>query len=330
VDRYDNRCALLVQVPRREHDRRGPVARRLAALCHVVQRSDVHPDGLRRRLLPVFRRLVQDIPIGDTLAIAVAPLSGRIYLAEDNGVSVLDPSTFARVARIDVSAVGTSTYRTPLWLSVTPDGTSALRVDAVPATPTGSGIEAVHVWAYPEAGGNPIFVGAATPTDPRPDVASAVGAQFSAPGFHVSASSLPPGRYTLVVFALDMASGAFRTSRTVRIVVTAPTPLIAVDAPRSGEGVGGSFVVAGWALELGATAGIGVDAVQVWAYPNGGGAAVFVGSATYWLARPDVGSIYGGECANSGFSLTGGCRRAPTISSCLRTARRRGRSLLPR
>jgi len=40
------------------------------------------------------------------------------------------------------------------------------------ASTDGSGIDTVHVWAYPTAGGDPIFLGVADIGDPRPDVAA--------------------------------------------------------------------------------------------------------------------------------------------------------------
>ena len=39
----------------------------------------------------------------------------------------------------------------------------------------GTGVDAVHVWAYPAGGGAPVFAGAAALGGFRPDVASALG-----------------------------------------------------------------------------------------------------------------------------------------------------------
>jgi hypothetical protein len=79
---------------------------------------------------------------------------------------------------------------------------------------------------------------------------------------------------------------------------------MAIDVPASGA-VLGSFVVAGWALDTGAASGTGIDAVDVWAYPNpGSGAApVLLGSATYGLSRADLVPYVGAQFASAGFSL---------------------------
>jgi hypothetical protein len=46
------------------------------------------------------------------------------------------------------------------------------------ASQVGSGIDAVHVWAHPGDGRQPIFVGQATLGGSRPDVAATYGAAF--------------------------------------------------------------------------------------------------------------------------------------------------------
>jgi glucose/arabinose dehydrogenase len=86
---------------------------------------------------------------------------------------------------------------------------------------SGTGIDAVHVWAYPvaPATGSPVFVGAASFGD-RPDVAAIYGAQFRPSGFNVMAtSSPPPGVWDLVVFAHSTVSGAFDAVQVIRVTV---------------------------------------------------------------------------------------------------------------
>jgi hypothetical protein len=82
----------------------------------------------------------------------------------------------------------------------------------------GSNVDAIHVWAYPVAGGAPIFVGAASGGDSRLDVASFYGGEFGGSGFHVT-GTLPPGTYDLVVFSRSAATRLFDNRRIVRIVV---------------------------------------------------------------------------------------------------------------
>ena len=51
--------------------------------------------------------------------------------------------------------------------------------------PWSAGLDAIHVWAFPVAGGLPTFGGLATLRDPRPDVAAIYGGQYARAGFHV-------------------------------------------------------------------------------------------------------------------------------------------------
>ena len=74
---------------------------------------------------------------------------------------------------------------------------------------SGTGIDAVHVWAIPESGA-PIFLGIATQGVSRPDVAAVFGAQFLMSGFNLTATaSLTPGAYTLAVFGHRASTGTF-------------------------------------------------------------------------------------------------------------------------
>ena len=64
----------------------------------------------------------------------------------------------------------------------------------------GTGIDTLHVWAYPLAGGDPIFVGAAAYGGARPDVAALHGNRFKPSGFSLTVQGLTPGNYDLAVF----------------------------------------------------------------------------------------------------------------------------------
>jgi hypothetical protein len=88
----------------------------------------------------------------------------------------------------------------------------------------------------------------------------------------------------------------------VRVVVGPPLRM-AVDTPVSGASVPARFVVAGWALDLAAADGSGIDTVHVWAYPTKGQAPVFLGVAVYGDLRPDVGAVYGEQMGRSSYSL---------------------------
>ena len=82
-----------------------------------------------------------------------------------------------------------------------------------------SGVDAVHVWAYPTDGSAPKFVGAATMGYSRPDVAAAFGsAKFGTSGFRVQ-GTLPRGSYTLVVFAHSSIANHFNNTFSISINV---------------------------------------------------------------------------------------------------------------
>ena len=81
---------------------------------------------------------------------------------------------------------------------------------------------------------------------------------------------------------------------------------MAIETPLSGSTVPSSFLIAGYAFDSEATSGSGVDAVQLYAYPDfGSGAApIMLGPATYGLSRSDVARAYGSPFGPSGFELS--------------------------
>lgn len=83
----------------------------------------------------------------------------------------------------------------------------------------GTGVDAVHVWAYPLRGGPAVFLGAAVYGGERPDVAAIHGDRFLASGYGLTVAGLDPGNYDLAVFAWSTAAGGFAPARTVRVTV---------------------------------------------------------------------------------------------------------------
>lgn len=80
-------------------------------------------------------------------------------------------------------------------------------------------------------------------------------------------------------------------------------PQVTIDTPAANAAVGGSFAIAGWAIDLDDRVGTGIDTLHVWAYPAGGGDPIFVGAAAYGGARPDVAAIYGDRFRHSGYGI---------------------------
>jgi hypothetical protein len=173
---------------------------------------------------------------------------------------------------------------------------------------SGSGVAAVHVWAFPTTGGNPVFVGAAELGVARPDISGYFSdARFSYSGFGLL-GVLPPGTYDLRVSMLSSVAGTFNLDAFTRITVTAPAslPRMYVDSPVPHQDVAQYFAIAGWAVDLAAPSGSGVDAVHVWAYPIAGGNPVWVGAALLNQPRPDVAAHFGKPgAAYSGYFLQG-------------------------
>jgi len=179
-------------------------------------------------------------------------------------------------------------------------------------SPSTSGADAIHVWAWPTlngaVSGPPIFVGATTPSITRGDVGAVFGARFTNSGYQMTVNSLPGGSYLLAIYMHSTVTNTFNSVRTVDIKVS--TPIMAVGT-QAGPLLGTGFFVGGWSLDLAAPVGTGtgVDTIHTWAYPviNGViGAPIWIGVANYGVARPDVAAIFGPQFLNSGFDFTAG------------------------
>jgi hypothetical protein len=169
---------------------------------------------------------------------------------------------------------------------------------------SGSGVDAIDVWAYPNPGSGaaPQYLGRAAYGGARGDLAPIFGQQFTNSGYGLSVRGLTPGVYEIVAFAHSTVSGTFAAQRSVVVQVTA-NPLMWVDTPANGQVVGTSFLVGGWAADLAAASGAGVDAVHVWAYPASGAGPKFLGAAVLNGSRPDVAALFGPNTQRSGFGL---------------------------
>jgi len=80
-------------------------------------------------------------------------------------------------------------------------------------------ITTIHAWAYPLAGGAPVFLGAAEYGLRRLDVGAIYGRQFEHSGFQVGVSGLPHGHYDLALFPWSTVTGRFETATVVRVTV---------------------------------------------------------------------------------------------------------------
>ncbi|MEO8519729.1 MAG: VCBS repeat-containing protein [Acidobacteriota bacterium] len=176
-----------------------------------------------------------------------------------------------------------------------------------PASSGVTGVDAVHVYAYPNPGSGtaPVFLGAATYGYARDDVAAAYGAHFRNSGFQLPILGLAPGLYRLVVYAHHTASGVFTHYNFVDVNVM-NNPAMGVYTPTNNSTVSSAFEITGWAIDRAAAVGPGVDTVHIYVFPNvgSGQAPVFIGVASMGWSHPDVGAMFGSQFTNSGFHFT--------------------------
>jgi hypothetical protein len=111
------------------------------------------------------------------------------------------------------------------------------------------------------------------------------------------------GKYDLV-FGPSSGAGAVGGDAVRVRVVVGPAMRAVIDTPQPDTVVAPPFTLAGWALDLAANEGTGVDTVHVWAYPATGTDPIFLGVAAHGDARPDVGAMYGEAFAGAAYGLT--------------------------
>ena len=89
------------------------------------------------------------------------------------------------------------------------------------AAQSGVGIDAVHVWAYPNpgSGAEPIFLGEARPRPARPDVGAYYGERFKDSLYELVVEGLAPGLYDVVVFPHSTVTAQFEPAAVVRVTV---------------------------------------------------------------------------------------------------------------
>lgn len=170
---------------------------------------------------------------------------------------------------------------------------------------SGSGVDAIRVWAWPTSGASPIFLGAATYGIARPDVGAIFGSAFTNSGFSLVATGLPAGTYEITAYAHSTITDKYDV-RLTRVTVIGPVsiPRMWVDLPAQNQNTSQNLVIAGWAVDLAATQTSGVDVVECWAYASGSTTPIWLGYVTINLPRPDVGAAFGAaRFTSSGFVL---------------------------
>jgi len=82
-----------------------------------------------------------------------------------------------------------------------------------------TGVDTVHVWAYPATGADPIFVGISPYGGSRPDVGSMFGKTFANAAYDLTVDMLPTGTYDLVVYPHRSKTNTFEGAQIVRVTV---------------------------------------------------------------------------------------------------------------
>lgn len=169
---------------------------------------------------------------------------------------------------------------------------------------SGTGVDAVHVYAYPASGAPPIFVGAAQyGVWPRQDVANYFNDSSLRPsGFIMLVNGLAIGRYTMVAYAHSTVTGEFFARVTTVNVIGSSEAIMQVDlaVPQNS----GSVAMIGWVVDRRATSGNGISALHFWAYPDTT-APVFLGNIGSPTVDRDVPRLLlGDQFARSGWSFT--------------------------
>jgi hypothetical protein len=224
-------------------------------------------------------------------AYAHSALSGA-WQIRSSSISVAAPQP---VLAIDVPGPG-STVAQPFVIggwSIDPNAAS------------GTGVDGVHVWAYPNPGSGqaPIFAGIAHYGISRPDVGAALGSRFTNSGYNLVVKGLRPGPYQFSVYSHSTATRTFNVVRAITLTVQ-NAPRMSMDSPASGTRAQ-PFTLGGWAIDLAAASGTGVDAIHVWALPTSGQPARWVGTASYGSMRGDVATAFGSsQFGASGYNIT--------------------------
>jgi len=87
------------------------------------------------------------------------------------------------------------------------------------ASTTGTGVDTVHVWAYPATGADPIFLGVAAFGGERPDVGRMFGEALADAAYGLTADSLPPDTYDIVIYPHRAKTNTFEGAQILRVMV---------------------------------------------------------------------------------------------------------------
>ena len=247
--------------------------------------------------------------IGGRFGLQYAPSGWSIWIEPSQlgtGSHTLEARAHSDVSGQDVAY--TRTIDVPE--GTTPTGSLAGAVDLPASGAVVSSLTDVRGWALDaRATGNSgidrvqlyvddTLVGNAQYGQPRPDVANQFGQQFAASGWttRFDPAGFSVGSHTLEARVHSRVTGDEATYSTGIEIEQGTYPRGSLDIPANGQTVSGTTPVAGWAIDLAAHQGTGVDRVQI--YLDG----VQVATADLGQNRPEIGAAYGQNFGDSGWS----------------------------
>jgi hypothetical protein len=227
----------------------------------------------------------------------------RAVFANAGGSATTNSALLSINPSIPAMAVDTPFNNTTVTPSFTISGWAVDR-----AATSGTGVDVLHIWAFPQGSSSGMFLAVPAYGSARPDIGAALGSQFTNSGFSANVS-LTPGQYLLLVYSHSSVTGNFEQVIGHNITVQAPAtqPYTHIDTPQLTDTRSRSqpFTISGWAIDLGSTSGTGITDIHIWAFQNGQPLGTFVCVGTYGQSRPDVGNAFGNSrFDNSGYSCT--------------------------
>jgi hypothetical protein len=119
---------------------------------------------------------------------------------------------------IDIPSAESTLAANALWVSGW-----AMDRSVASTTISGTGVDALHVYAFPNPGSGQaaIFLGVATQNVARSDVAAIYGSRYALSGYElaVSPTLLAPGVYNIAVVAHSVVTGTFNNVAVVRVTL---------------------------------------------------------------------------------------------------------------
>jgi hypothetical protein len=110
--------------------------------------------------------------------------------------------------------------------------------------------------------------------------------QFTPSGFDLWAN-LPAGYYQVTIYARSTVTATWSQAQSVYLTVNS-APAAAVDSPTENQSVGQPFTLTGWAVDSSSPSGNGVPFLHIYAYPQNGAPAIWIGAPNTRPNRSDI------------------------------------------